>query len=100
MYIGLIGRLEGGVNFRFILGLDSRERKRPLRGASQGGGRKGRVTGAEVFPDPKDRNMMVIILRLPTFDAMQAFLGDVKLKAALEKGGTTSAPTAVVGLGV
>ena len=61
---------------------------------------KAGVTGAEVFHDPKDPNMMVIIHRFPTLEAMQAFLGDPGLKAAMEKGGVMAAPTAVVGIAV
>lgn len=61
---------------------------------------KAGVTGAEVFHDPKDPNKMVIIHRFPSLDAMQAFLGDPGLKAAMEKGGVTAAPTAVVGVAV
>ncbi len=61
---------------------------------------KAGVTGAEVFHDPKDPNAIVIIHRFPTLDAMQAFLGDPNLKAAMEKGGVTAPPTAVVGVAV
>ena len=59
---------------------------------------KAGVTGAEVFHDPKDPNMVVIIHRFPSLEVMQAFLGDPGLKAAMEKGGVTAAPTAVVGV--
>ena len=61
---------------------------------------KAGVTGAEVFRDPKDPNMIVVIHRFPTLDAMQAFLSDPGLKAAMEKGGVLAAPTAVVGIAV
>ena len=61
---------------------------------------KAGVTGAEVFHDPKDPNMMVIIHRFPTLEAMQSFLGDPGLKAAMEKGGVTAPPTAVIGVAV
>ncbi len=61
---------------------------------------KAGVTGAEVFHDPKDPNMMVIIHRFPTLDAMQAFLGDPNLKAAMDKAGVLAAPTALVGVAV
>jgi quinol monooxygenase YgiN len=61
---------------------------------------KAGVTGAEVFHDPKDPNMIVVIHRFPTLDAMQAFLGDPGLKAAMEKGGVLAPPTAVVGIAV
>ncbi len=61
---------------------------------------KAGVTGAEVFHDPKDPNMMVIIHRFPTLEAMQSFLGDPGLKAAMEKGGVTAPPSAVIGVAV
>ena len=58
------------------------------------------VTGAEVFRDPKDANMMVIIHRFPTLEALQGFLGDPALKDAMAKGGVTAPPTAVIGIPV
>ena len=58
------------------------------------------VTGAEVFHDPKDQNAIVIIHRFATLDAMQAFLGDADLKAAMSKGGVLAPPTAVVAVAV
>jgi quinol monooxygenase YgiN len=61
---------------------------------------KAGVTGAEVFHDPKDPNMMVIIHRFPTLEAMQSFLGDPGLKAAMEKGGVTAPPSAIIGVTV
>ncbi|MEP6828354.1 MAG: antibiotic biosynthesis monooxygenase [Aestuariivirga sp.] len=61
---------------------------------------KAGVTGAEVFHDPKDPNMMVIIHRFPSLEVMQAFLGDPGLKAAMEKGGVMAARTAIVGIAV
>ncbi len=61
---------------------------------------KAGVTGAEVFHDPKNPNMMVIIHRFPSLEAAQAFLGDPGLKAAMEKGGVTAAPTVVMGVAV
>ena len=61
---------------------------------------KAGVTGAEVFHDPKDPNMMVIIHRFPTLEAMHSFLGDPALKIAMEKGGVMAAPTTVVGIAV
>ena len=61
---------------------------------------KAGVTGAEVFRDPKDPNMIVVIHRFPTLDAMQGFLSDPGLKAAMDKGGVLAAPTAVVGIAV
>lgn len=62
--------------------------------------KKAGVTGAEVFHDPKDSNMMVIIHRFPSLEAAQAFLSDPGLKAAMEKGGVTAAPTVVMGVAV
>ena len=62
--------------------------------------KKAGVTGAEVFHDPKDPKMMVIIHRFPTIEAAQAFLGDPGLKAAMEKGGVTAAPSVVMGVAV
>lgn len=61
---------------------------------------KAGVTGAEVFHDPKDPNMMVIIHRFPSLEAAQAFLGDPGLKAAMEKGGVTAPPTAIIAVAV
>ncbi len=58
------------------------------------------VTGAEVFHDPKDANMMVIIHRFPSLEAAQAFLGDPGLKDAMMKGGVTAAPTAIIAVAV
>jgi TAT (twin-arginine translocation) pathway signal sequence len=58
------------------------------------------VTGAEVFHDPKDAKMMVIIHRFPTVEAAEAFLGDAGLKEAMMKGGVTAAPTAIIAVAV
>ena len=57
---------------------------------------KAGVTDAEVFQDPKDPNMVVIIHRFPTVEAAQAFLGDPALKEAMMKGGVTAPPTAMI----
>jgi quinol monooxygenase YgiN len=61
---------------------------------------KAGVTGAEVFLDPKDPKMVVIVHRFPSLEAAQAFLGDPGLKAAMEKGGVTAAPTVVMAVAV
>ena len=61
---------------------------------------KAGVTGAEVFHDPKDPNMMVIIHRFPSVEAAQAFLGDPGLKEAMMKGGVTAPPTATIAVAV
>lgn len=61
---------------------------------------KAGVTGAEVFHDPKDPKMMVIIHRFPTVEAAQAFLGDPGLKEAMMKGGVTAPPTAIIAVAV
>jgi len=61
---------------------------------------KAGVTGAEVFHDPKDPNLMVIIHRFASLDAAQAFLGDPGLRAAMEKGGVTAPPTAIMAVAV
>lgn len=61
---------------------------------------KAGVTGAEVFRDLKDPNSMVIIHRFPNLDAAQRFLGDPALKAAMEKGGVTAPPTAIMAVAV
>lgn len=57
---------------------------------------KAGVTGAEVFRDPTDPSMIVVIHRFPTLEAAQAFLGDPGLKEAMEKGGVTAAPAVVL----
>ena len=44
--------------------------------------------------------MMVIVHRFPSLEAAQAFLGDPGLKAAMEKGGVTAAPTVVMAVAV
>ena len=61
---------------------------------------KAGVTGAEVFHDPKDTNMIFIIHRFPSLDAAQAFLSDPDLKAAMMKGGVTGPPTATIAVAV
>lgn len=61
---------------------------------------KAGVTGAEVFHDPKDANMIVIIHRFPSLDAAQAFLSDPDLKAAMMKGGVTAPPGATIAVAV
>ncbi len=58
--------------------------------------RKAGVTGAEVFHDPKDPNMMIIIHRFPTVDDAQAFLADPALKDTMMKGGVTAPPTVTI----
>jgi quinol monooxygenase YgiN len=58
--------------------------------------KKAGVTGAEVFRDSKDQNNIVIIHRFKTVDAAKAFLADPDLKAAMEKGGVTAPPTAII----
>jgi hypothetical protein len=57
-------------------------------------------TGAEVFRDPKDPNMMVIIHRFRTVEAAQAFLGDADITAAMMKGGVTAASTVSLAVAV
>src|SRR3974390_1735938 len=54
---------------------------------------KAGVTGAELFRDPKNPNLVVIIHRFPTPEAAQAFLSDPGLKDAMAKGGVTAPPT-------
>jgi quinol monooxygenase YgiN len=61
---------------------------------------KAGVTGAEVFHDPKDENLLVIIHRFPSLAAMQAFLGDPGLKDAMMKGGVLAPPTSIVAIAV
>ena len=61
---------------------------------------KAGVTGAEVFHDPKNPNMMIIIHRFPSLETAQSFLGDPGLKAAMEKGGVTAPPTAIIAVAV
>ena len=57
---------------------------------------KAGVTGAEVFHDPKDPKMIVIIHRFPTLELAQAFLADPGLKEAMMKGGITAPPSAII----
>jgi hypothetical protein len=57
---------------------------------------KARVTGAEVFRDPKNPNAVVIIHRFPTPEVAQAFLSDPGLKDAMAKGGVTAPPNVVM----
>ena len=57
---------------------------------------KAGVTGAEVFHDPKDPNLVVVIHRFPTIDALQGFLNDPALKEAMMKGGVMAPPTVTV----
>lgn len=57
---------------------------------------KAGVTGAEVFRDPKDSNMIVVIHRFPSLEAAQAFLGDPGLKDAMMKAGVTAAPAVTI----
>lgn len=61
---------------------------------------KAGVTGAEVFHDPKDPTMVVVIHRFPTLEAAESFLGNPGLKEAMQKGGVTAAPTVVLGVAV
>jgi len=47
--------------------------------------KKAAVTGAEVFQDPFDPNMVAVIHRFPSLEAARAFLGDTALKEAMTK---------------
>ena len=60
---------------------------------------KAGVTGAEVFHDPTAPNKLVIIHRFKTVAAEEAFMADADLKAAMDKGGETAPPTAIVAVG-
>ena len=61
---------------------------------------KAGVTGAEVFHDPKNPNMIVIIHRFPSLEVAQAFLGDPGLKDAMMKAGVTAPPTTIIAVAV
>ena len=61
---------------------------------------KAGVTGAEVFHDPKDPNMIVIIHRFPSLEAVQGFLSDPALKDAMSKGGVLAPPSAIIAVAV
>lgn len=61
---------------------------------------KAGITGAEVFRDPKNPNMIVIIHRFPTPEAAQAFLSDPGLKDAMAKGGVTAPPSVIMAVAV
>jgi quinol monooxygenase YgiN len=61
---------------------------------------KAGITGAEVFRDLKDPNIMVIIHRFPTAEAAQAFLNDPGLKEAMTKSGVTAPPSVILAAAV
>jgi len=50
-------------------------------------------TGAEVFRDPKDPNLIVVIHRFPSVEAAQGFFGKPELKEAMTKAGVAAPPT-------
>lgn len=54
------------------------------------------VTGAEVFVDAANPSMVVVIHRFPSVDAAQGFFANLDLKAAMERGGVTAPPTAIL----
>lgn len=58
--------------------------------------RKAGVTGAEVFRDPKEANLIVVIYRFASLEAAQAFLGDQALKDAMMKAGVTAPPAVTI----
>ena len=57
---------------------------------------KAGITGAEVFRELKDPNMLVIIHRFPTAEAAQTFLNDPGLKEAMTKAGVTAPPSVIL----
>lgn len=59
-----------------------------------------RFTGAEVFHDPKNPNMTVVIHRFPRLEVAQAFVGDPGLKDAMMKAGVTAPPAAIIAVAV
>ena len=61
---------------------------------------KAGITGAEVFRELKDPNMLVIIHRFPTAEAAQTFLNDPGLKEAMSKGGVTAPPSVILAAAV
>ena len=66
---------------------------RPIYDGAEAIRQKAGVTGAEVFRDSKDPNMMVIIHRFPSLEAAQGFLSNPALKDAMMKGGVIAPPT-------
>jgi quinol monooxygenase YgiN len=54
------------------------------------------VTGAEVFRDAKDPNMMVVVHRFPTVEAAEGFFGNPALAEAMKRGGVTAAPVVIL----
>lgn len=57
---------------------------------------KAGVTGAEVFRDPKDSNMIVVVHRFPSLEAAQVFLGDPALQDAMMKAGVIVPPAVTI----
>lgn len=56
------------------------------------------VTGAEVFVDPTDPNMIVVLHRFPSMEAAQGFMSNPDLAAAMQRGGLTASPTVIFGI--
>lgn len=54
------------------------------------------VTGAEVFRDAKDPNLVVVIHRFPSLEAADAFFGNPALADAMKRGGVTAAPVVIL----
>ena len=50
------------------------------------------VTGASVYQDPNDSNMVTISHQFNTMDAAQAFAGSEELKEAMMKAGVAGTP--------
>jgi len=69
---------------------------RPVYDSAEPLRQKAGITGAEVFRDPKNPNMVVVLHRFPTVEAAQAFLADPGLKEAMTKAGVIGQPSVTV----
>ncbi len=54
------------------------------------------VTGAEVFVDPANPSMVVVIHRFPSVEAANEFLQHPALKDAMTRAGVTAPPTIIL----
>ena len=57
---------------------------------------KAGVTGAEVFRDPVEPNLITVINRLPSVEAAHAYHNDPALKAAMDKAGVMAPPRIII----
>ncbi len=57
---------------------------------------KAGVTGAKVFRDPVEPNLITVINYLPSVEAAHAYLNDPALKEAMEKAGVLAPPRIII----